>query len=255
MPLAFAAISLALLAQVSPPPDTLRVLSYNIHHGEGIDGKVDLARLARVIRESKPDLVALQEVDQNVRRSGSVAQTAELAKLTGLHGYFGKQIDYDGGEYGQSILSRFPIEKTSIDWLPGEPDRERRIAVSGRVSVGGRPVTFVTTHLHHISPEFRDRQAAKLNELFGSSGHPVILAGDLNAPPESRPLEILSSTWMLTSPDRSLLTFPAGVPTKKIDFVLALPRVGFRGLREVVPDEKVASDHRPVLVELELPAR
>jgi endonuclease/exonuclease/phosphatase family metal-dependent hydrolase len=113
---------------VSADKATLRVLCYNIHHGEGTDGKVDLPRLARVIHAAMPDFVALQEVDRNVRRSGSVDQSAELAKLTGLHGAFAKAIDYDGGEYGQAILSRFPIERLTIHHLPGEPEREQRIA-------------------------------------------------------------------------------------------------------------------------------
>ena len=252
MSLALAALSFALIAQDSPAPVTLRVLSYNIHHGEGTDGRVDLPRIAASIRAARPDLVALQEVDRNVRRSGSVDQTAELARLTGLHGFFGKAIDYDGGEYGQSLLSRFPIDAPLVAWLPGEPDRERRIAVSGRVVVHGRSLTFVTTHLHHINPEFRNRQATHLNELFGPSTQPVILAGDLNAPPESQPLRILAGTWLLTTSDPTALTFPAGLPTKKIDFILARPPAIFRPLHEEVPTEKVASDHRPILVELEL---
>ena len=255
MSLALVAFSLALVARDSPAPDPLRVLSYNIHHGEGTDGQVDLPRIAALIRAARPDLVALQEVDRNVRRSGSVDQTAELARLTGLHSFFGKAIDYDGGEYGQSLLSRFPIDEPSVHWLPGEPDRERRIAVSGRVAVHGRPLTFVTTHLHHINPEFRNRQATHLNKLFGPSIRPVILAGDLNAPPESQPLRILAGTWLLTTSDPAALTFPAGLPAKKIDFILARPRDACRALVEEVLAEKVASDHRPILVELELLAR
>ena len=255
MSLAVAAISLVLLAQEARTPATLRVLSYNIHHGEGTDGKVDLPRIAAVIRAARPDLVALQEVDRNVRRSGSVDQTVELARLTGLQGYFGKAIDYDGGEYGQSLLARFPIDQPTVQWLPGEPDRERRIAVSGRVTVDGHPLTFVTTHLHHINPEFRNRQATRLNELFGPSAEPVILAGDLNAPPESQPLRILAGTWLDTTVNPSSSTFPAGKPTKRIDFILTHPREGFRVIHEEVPAEKVASDHRPLLVEVELSPR
>ena len=235
MILVLSAITLALLGPAPAEETPLRVMSYNIHHGEGTDGKVDLPRLAQVIRNARPDLVALQEVDRNVRRSGSVDQTAELARLTGLHGSFARAIDYDGGEYGQAILSRFPIERLTIHRLPGEPEREQRIAAEVLVKVSGGDISFVTTHLHHINAEFRGRQAARLNEIFAPSDHPVILGGDLNATPESRPLEIMSGKWTLASPDRSLKTFPAGVADRKIDYVHVLPGVRFRLVGEQVP--------------------
>lgn len=97
----------ATFAQDAPAPAlTLRVLSYNIHHGRGTDNQVDLARIAKVISDSQADLVALQEVDHGTRRTGGVDQTSELGRLTGMHSQFCKQIDYDDGEYGQALLSR-----------------------------------------------------------------------------------------------------------------------------------------------------
>src|SRR5262245_26822074 len=96
-------LSFVLAAVLAAPasaadPQTLRVLSYNIHHGEGTDGKLDLARIAGVITAAKPDLVALQEVDRRATRTKGVDQTAELAKLTGLQAEFGKAIDLQGGD-------------------------------------------------------------------------------------------------------------------------------------------------------------
>src|SRR5688572_3660564 len=86
------------------PSPRLRVLTYNIHHGEGTDARFDLERLARIIREARPDLVALQEVDRRTRRASGVDQAAELGRLTGMNVVFGKAMDHDGGEYGQAIL-------------------------------------------------------------------------------------------------------------------------------------------------------
>src|SRR4051812_5905020 len=77
-----------------PPPPRIRVMTYNTHHGEGTDRKLDLPRIARIISDSKADLVALQEVDSMTKRTNGVDQTAEYAKLTGLHGVFGKAMDY-----------------------------------------------------------------------------------------------------------------------------------------------------------------
>lgn len=229
---------------------TLRVLCYNIHHGEGTDGKVDLPRLAKLIRAADPDLVALQEVDDRTRRTGGIDQTAELARLTGLHGRFGKAIDFQGGGYGQAILSRFPIADAAVHTLPGMPEREQRIAFEARLKIDGRDVSFVTTHLHHQEPELRERQAAKLNDLFADADRPVILAGDLNATPDSKLVATLSGKWTTATAGPALFTFPAAKPTKQIDYILFRPAGRFRVISATVIDEPVASDHRPVLAVL-----
>lgn len=231
---------------------TARVLTYNIHHGEGTDGRIDLPRIAAVIKAANPDLVALQEVDKKCRRSGGVDQTAELARLTGLHGRFGKQLDYDGGEYGQAILSRAPLGDLAVHWLPGEPDRERRIAAETRISLRGVDMTFVTTHLHHRDPQLRRRQAAKLDELFPGRDRLVILAGDFNATPDEEPMARLSKTWAVAPAGRP--TYPAGVPKKQLDYLLFRPESRGRILETKVIEEKIASDHRPVLAVLDLTA-
>lgn len=233
-------------------PITLRVLCYNIHHGEGTDGKVDLPRLAKVISGARPDLVALQEVDHKTLRTGGIDQTAELARLTGLHGRFGRQIDFEGGQYGQAILSRDPISEVSIHWLPGVPDRERRIAVTVDMAVGEQTVKFATTHLHHIQGELRQQQATQLNEILARSSTPTILAGDLNADPDSEPLAILIREWRLTPTSTALHTYPSEAPTKQIDYILARPADKIRVVSTEVLAERVASDHRPLLAVIEL---
>lgn len=238
-------------------PSTLRVLTYNIHHGRGTDDQVDLNRIAAVIRAQQPDLVALQEVDQKTRRTNGVDQTAALAKLTGLHGEFLHQIDFEGGRYGQAVLSRFPMSAATVHWLPGMPDRERRIAGSVLVKLDDtRTLRFVTTHLHHNNADFREQQAVELNRLFagGQSQAITILAGDLNAVPGSPPLQQLNQHWTsVTAPDRLWLTFPAAAPERQLDYILFHPRNSLNVVRSEVVNEPLASDHRPVLTELKLP--
>src|SRR5712671_3348280 len=100
--------SLLLLALFwwTPPqagPLTVRVLTYNIHHGEGTDGEFDLPRLARIIEGTQADLIALQEVDQATDRASGVNELNELARLTHLHAAFGKAMDFQGGAYGVGI--------------------------------------------------------------------------------------------------------------------------------------------------------
>jgi endonuclease/exonuclease/phosphatase family metal-dependent hydrolase len=228
-------------------------MAYNIHHGEGVDGRIDLKRLAAVIREADPDLVALQEVDNKTGRTGHVDQTAELSRLTGLHGYFGRQIDYEGGEYGQALLSRFPMSDLRVQWLPGQPERERRIVFSGTFDFEGAEIVFASTHLHHANEEFRQQQAAELNRLFESSGQPVILAGDLNAVPDSEPIAALRRNWSIPdAQDEELLTYPAQAPERQLDYILVRPSASFALRKIAVVKEPVASDHRPLAVEFEI---
>ena len=243
-------------------PFRLRVLTYNIHHGEGSDGRIDLERIARVISEQRPDLVALQEIDVKTRRSGGVDQAAELARLTGLHVAFGKAIDYQGGEYGQAVLSRFSIDSFRTHTLPGEPASEQRIAVEATVrpARNGPAVRFVGTHLHHLPPEAnRLRQAAELNRLFigDTESTPTILAGDFNAEPNSETMALLTARWTDVATQSDELgvrqaTYPANAPRKRIDYVLLRPTGGtWRVIHARVIPETIASDHAPVLAVVE----
>lgn len=242
----------AVLRAVEPnQKPTLRVLSYNIHHGEGTDGKLDLRRIARVIRNADPDLVALQEVDDKTKRSGGRDQTAELARLTGLQARFGKAIEFQGGGYGQAVLSRFPIGEATVHTLPGLPEREKRIAFQVRLSTDGHDLTFVTTHLDHQLASEREQQVSKLNELFASNDRPTILAGDMNATPDSKELAVLATKWIDATASKRLHTIPVDKPTRQIDYVLFRPANRFRLVSAKVIDESTASDHRPVLVVLE----
>ncbi|MFM7243351.1 MAG: endonuclease/exonuclease/phosphatase family protein [Planctomycetaceae bacterium] len=226
---------------------TLRVLSYNIHHGRGTDGVVDLPRLARVIRAADADLVALQEVDEQTTRSGGVDEAAELARLTGLRMGFGPQIDYLGGRYGQAILSRFPLGPATVHELPAVGgDRERRIAVAAEVDHPHGRLTFAGTHLHHRSEECRVAQARALIEAFAGAER-CILVGDFNALPGSEPLAILDGAWQRVAAGDPPPTFPAGEPVRAIDHVFVRPAAAFDVLDLRVLDEPVASDHRPVL--------
>jgi endonuclease/exonuclease/phosphatase family metal-dependent hydrolase len=222
----------------------LRVLTYNIHHGEGVDGRFDYERLARIIRAQRPDLVALQEVDRRTRRASGVDQAAELAQRTRMHVAFGNALYYSGGEYGEAVLSRFPIENPRAHHLPFRPGQEPRTALEVRVKPGrGLPaLRFVGTHLCHQSEATRVEQAQQLNLLFEArGGAPVVLAGDLNARPGSAPMKaLLAERWR-----------DASAPQSVIDYVLVRRSDAWRVVEVKTVDERVASDHKPVLVVLE----
>ena len=252
----FAAVAMLTAGQgLSAQEHTLRILCYNIHHGEGVDGKVDLIRQAEVIKSCSPDLVALQEVDDRTERTGRIDQTARLAELTGLEGRFVHQLDYEGGRYGQAILSKFPMSEVALHWLPGMPDRERRMAGAVEVQANARKLIFVTTHMHHNNETFRQQQAAQLNQVFAKNaeaiGLPMILAGDLNATPDSQPLKILEEEWQsATEGQPDMLTFPAVKPERQLDYILFHPkgRITVRSVKVI--NEHLASDHCPLLAEV-----
>jgi endonuclease/exonuclease/phosphatase family metal-dependent hydrolase len=241
-----------------------RVLSYNIHHAEGVDGKLDLERIARVIVEAKADLVALQEVDQNVKRSGSVDQPAELARLTKLEVAFGGNIPLQGGEYGNAILSRWPIKNPRNTKLPNHDQGEQRGVLQGEVQPPGsaEPLVLLATHFDHRRNDAeRVASAALINDLAGKlPDSPALLAGDLNDVPESQTLRNLQARWTVatrteaSAPAKTgpIFTIPVEKPTRQIDFVLVRPAERWKVIDIQVLDEKVASDHRPILATLEL---
>ena len=234
-------------------PVTVRVLTYNIHHGEGTDGQIDLPRLAEVINGVQPDLVALQEVDQGTERSGGVNQLTELERLTKMHGEFGKSMNYFGGGYGVAVLSRWRMSKTEHHPLPTSTDREPRTELTVQVRAGehGPVLRFTSTHLDQgRDTELRLLQARSLNEhLVHGDGQPSILAGDMNSRPDSDVLQVLGEHWTNASADT--LPPPAGRPRPRGDHVLFRPAKCWRVIESTLIDETVASDHRPLLVVLE----
>jgi endonuclease/exonuclease/phosphatase family metal-dependent hydrolase len=168
-------------------PVTFRVLTYNIHHGEGMDGRIDLYRIAQVIEDADADLVALQEVDHGVQRTDRVDQPGVLAELTGMQAIFERNIEYQGGEYGNAVLSRLPVEHYENHHLPKSLPNEQRGMLEVRIRVGEEKLIFFATHFdyHHDNGE-RLASVALLKELVEQHHDvPIIAAGDFNALPDS----------------------------------------------------------------------
>ena len=235
-------------------PVRLRVLSYNIHHAEGIDKKLDVPRIAKIIKSVSPDLVALQEVDQKTGRADKVDQPDELARLTGMQVRFEKNIDHDGGKYGNATFSRFPIRAYKNTHLPNIDAGEQRGVLLCEIEIPGldKPVVFLNTHFDHRRPsEERVASAKAINELIRKRGDALaILAGDMNDTPDGPALKVLLKEWSLPS-DRVFPTVPVSKPVRQIDFVVSRPAKVWKTVEVKVLDEAVASDHRAILVVLE----
>jgi len=224
----------------------LTVLSYNIRHGQGMDGRLDLARTAAVIRSVSPDVVALQEVDRRTSRSGGVDQAEELARLTGMHAVFGKAIDYGGGEYGNAVLSKTPPREFKVHELPGAEPR-------ALLEVRFEDFLFFATHLDVSRPEtLREESARKVVEIVRARGDlPALLAGDLNTVRGRQTMKVLAAEWEIAGGDEELPTVPSGEPRRQIDFILFRPAGKWRATAVRVIEEKIASDHRPIVAVLE----
>lgn len=233
----------------------VRVLSFNIYHGETVHAKkqFDLDVLAKVIKDVNPDLVALQEVDFKTKRARNYDLATELGQRTKMAPIFGKAMSFDGGEYGEGVLSKYSFLSTRNYPLVAGKGKEPRAALAVCVKIkSGDDIRFVGTHLDHTKKDTdRINQAKQLNKLFTQDKIPTILAGDLNALPESESMKILFKEWN-SSFSNLEYTFPVINPSKKIDYVLFRPKNKWRVLERKVICNYQATDHCVVLSVLEL---
>ena len=234
---------------------TLRVMTYNIHVGVGMDKKLDLQRIADVINREHPDLVGLQEVDRGVKRTEGKDEIAELAKMTEMHYAFAHNLDYQGGQYGVAILSRFPIGAIDHRKYENRREAERRGMIRVEVDVGGKTVNFVTTHLDYQYEDGRLFEAEQMLKFLVDIKGPLIVVGDFNDEPSGVAYKLMltgfEDTWMRNRSEAAGLTFPADKPVKRIDYVFTRQSDRVKSKKAWVVNT-LASDHIPVVVELEI---
>ena len=225
----------------------LRVVSFNILHGQRADGSgtVDLARLGRSAAALEPDVLALQEVDVGVPRSGRADQAAAVAKATGTTHVFGKAARVGGiGKYGNALLSRDPV--TDVEVVPlAKTHRNNEPRAAILASTAG--VTVCATHLSIHRPEVHDQLRAVVALLTARRG-PHLLVGDLNLLPEE--VAPVVEVAGLRLADTTLPTFPRNDPRIRIDHVALSRELDVTGVH-VVPTE--SSDHCALVVEVDVP--
>ncbi len=236
-------------AQDGVPADTLRILAYNIHHGEGMDEVVDLERIAAIVRSLEPDFVALQEVDSMVARTGDVDQATVLAELTGMTAHFGDFMPYQGGQYGMAVLSSWPVTESQNYRLPDGEEPRSALSIVATSPTTGRSFRLVGIHFYRTQEE-RLAQAERLNDHLATDSLPTVLAGDFNSEPEGVVMDYLARQWHIVPKGEDNLTFSSFDPFKEIDFMLLRPESRFRVLDQFLLDEPVASDHRPLVIDL-----
>lgn len=251
----------------------IKVLSYNIHHGEGTDGRFDLPGIAALIRAAGADIVGLQEVDQKTTRSMMIDQGAELARLLGYHMAYATHFPYKGGNYGVALLSRYPIVSHKAYPLPTAPGVEAKSMLQATVDVNGSLIDVFVVHLEVSNTTIRQAQAEAAAAIAARSPHPALLMGDFNALPESLVMvpfryimldtyvsaRFLSPASLMEKDDPMQRTYsgggatwPANAPKNRADLIWASPHwrpVQGIPLRTIA---SVRSDHTAVLATLEL---
>ena len=241
-------------ASASAP--TLRIATYNIRHGRGTDDVLDLDRTARAIATLDADIVALQEVDEKVGRSGGVDEAATLGRALGMHHAFGSFMNYDGGRYGLAILSRWPIESFESWRLP--TGNEPRVALAIDVDPPGiGPCTIVDVHFDWVKDDgFRFAQAEAVAERLSMLDRPWILLGDFNDTPDTRTRRLLGGLGVEgRGPEGGSNTWPATGPTVDIDTIITGPGETWNAFEKRIGIEATASDHRPVVADVPAPRR
>ncbi len=237
---------LVLLSTFVYAQKSLQIMSYNVHNGVGMDNISDYQRIANVIIKANPDVVAIQEVDSVTNRSGKRYVLGEIAEYAQLHATFAPAIDFDGGKYGIGILSKQKPIGVQMLPLPGAEEKRMLLAAEFEGYI------FCCTHLS-LTETDRMTSLELIKTFAAESKKPLIIAGDMNAHPESAFIEGLKKDFRVLS-DMKSATYPAPAPTVVIDYIALLKSTakGIECVSAQVLDEAVASDHRPIVVRVHM---
>ncbi|MFN2593376.1 MAG: endonuclease/exonuclease/phosphatase family protein, partial [Actinomycetota bacterium] len=196
----------------------LKVATFNLHHCEGLDGVVDVGRAAAAIEALDAGVIALQELDRGLPRSGRVDQVAEIERATEMHLSFHATVLRAGGEYGIAIATRDRLDPEVVD-LPGGDGSEPRVALICELPT---EVAIVATHLSRKKHrEIQERQLARLAEIVAARPGPAVLMGDLNREPD----ELGALTGAGLRPAIDAFSFPARAPRRQLDHILVSEEV------------------------------
>ena len=221
----------------------LRVMTFNIHHGQGMDGKTDILRIAKEIEASGADIIALQEVDRYHPRSYLHDQYRRLMKRLKMHGVFAPSINLGLTQYGNAILSRYPFLSKRVTYVQGTS--ERRSILTARIQLEEVPLTIVNTHIGVLERE-KERQFRELRRELDSIEETAILAGDFNMLPSDSRFSNMPLGWRKIPLKEQMATHATN--GKEIDHIFRkMPVVHERAW--VVRTS--ASDHHAVLADIE----
>ena len=262
----------------------VKVMVWNIHNGVGSDAKLDLDRFVEVIQAADVDVVGFNEVDYKTRRSEGVDQAGYIAEQLGWNYYYGGNFPYQGGQWGNAILTRYPILSTNNTLLdnPKVPKNNGQGILHTVLDIDGIPVNFFVTHLEAHIQEIRFNQAKQAMRVISQVQGPKIVLGDLNALATYGNLQMVLepeipvflkefadahstyrvlTDWETAKEDSQAgylgggLTFPANSPGKRIDYILASFDLRISGKPYSAQTiSTIASDHLPFVAEVVIPS-
>lgn len=245
----------------------LRLMTYNVHRCVGTDRRLDVERVAEVIAAEMPDVVALQELDVLRRRTKTIDQAHRLAELLKMKFHFHPAMAVEEELYGDAILTALPERRIKAAGLPlyrRVPGLEPRGALWVEVMVGDTPVQIINTHLGLVPQEQKRQAAALLGEKWMASDQwtaPGVLLGDFNASPYSGTYRMLRAAVRdAQTPGAGwgrapTATFPSSFPFMRIDHVFLTKGLETIAVRSPYDARaRVASDHLPLVVDLEVTA-
>ena len=226
--------------------DYVKLMSYNVRNTKGMDGIRNLQRVANVIINEAPDVVAVQELDSMTTRSNQQYVLGELAERTQMHATYAPAISFQGGKYGIGILSKETPLNIRTYPLPGREEARMLLVAEFENYV------FACTHLS-LTEEDRLASLDIIKSSVVKSNKPYFLAGDLNDQPDSKFTQALQEDFQVLTHIKKP-TFPAPEPTETIDYIAAWKHGSndFANLSAQVLEEPIASDHRPLSVQLRM---
>jgi endonuclease/exonuclease/phosphatase family metal-dependent hydrolase len=246
--------------------DRLRVATNNVHGCVGMDRRRSETRIAEAIADLEVDVIGLQELDLNRRRSAGIDQAGLIAEQLGWQRIFHPALRVAGEQYGDAILSRWPMQLRQARELPSVTTRvcpETRAAIWVEIQTPAGPVQVINTHLG-LGRRERFMQAQLLigDEWLGSvvASYPLILMGDFNSLPGSAPYRLivqqLRDARRLVTPAPHLRAYPTRLPLFAVDHIFVNEQLHVERIRVVRNARtRVASDHFPVVADLRQTAK
>lgn len=227
----------------------IRVLSFNIHHGEDKWGGSNLRDVIEVIRNQKPQLVALQAIDSLIQEDGTLNfQIRRVAAQVGMHYTYAASDRVSNGSQGVGLLSVWPFENTQQITMPHSYGADPRVMLCGLVSpTKGMNFRVCTVRMEYASVFDRALQSAYVNQMLAPSIQPVVLAMDMGARPNEQPYFSYRKDWIDAAKGSYLPTWTEGISGDRLDYLMVLRNTRVRVKSyAVIREYPNASDHFPI---------
>lgn len=228
--------------------NVLKVMTYNIRHGQGADGLIDLDRIAQIIQNENVDIVGLNEVDRYLPRSKMINQLKYLSEFLEMNYFYAPTFQLGFAQYGNAVMSRILALDSVNEDLPRFQKREPRGYLKYILTLNNQQVEIIITHLG-LNPIERERQLEYLAKIIKKSEYPLIVMGDFNVSPTTEAMQnfVRETGLMLHSYQP---TYPAQEPNLKLDYILTSSEWERVGELKIITS--LASDHLPVVGEFRL---